>query len=297
MRRANGLAQGFDAFDGDSNIERICKEIGRPDAEPTLTWAHLDPLREGYRRLDRFLPRLEDAPKDLPEQITPIEIERWFDPSRPMPAAVRAQFWALYRTDIALVDEQIGDLLDALRDSGRLDDTLIAVVSTHGEDFGERGQSGHGGGLGRAVLEVPLILKLPRAKNRAALDLAVPATERVSIARLFATLLKAAGGEPPPGVAAHLGIRDPAGAISELYAKNGANSSSLVVGDLQIERTVRFAAPDPDYYRARLALLGVDASPALARPAQLILSQALKPFRQGLPWRGDGDSPSVSLER
>ncbi|MEO8503294.1 MAG: sulfatase-like hydrolase/transferase [Acidobacteriota bacterium] len=297
LRRANGLARGFDAFDGDSNIERICREIARTDAAPTLIWAHLDPLREGYRRLDRFLPRLEGAPRDLPEQVTPIDIERWFDLAKPMPAGVRAQFWALYQTDIALVDEQVGDLLKALRDSGRFDDTLIAVVSTHGEDFGEHGQSSHGGSLGRALIEVPLILKLPRAKNRETSALVIPATERVSIARLFATILKAAGGEPPPGVAPHLGIRDPAGAISELYAKNGVNSSSLVVGDLQLERSVRFAEADPDYYRARLAVIGVDASPALSKPAQLILTQALKPFRQRLPWRGNGDSPTLRIQR
>lgn len=299
LRRANGLARGFDSFAADSGADAARAEVAaRAGArEPFFVWTDLDLVGQGYRREERFLSRLPDATAGLPAAVSPAEIEVHFDPAVVMPPEVRARWWALYRSQVARADEQIGALLDALRNAGRFDDALIVVVCEHGEEFGEYGQAGHGGNLGRVLVEVPLVLKLPRPQGAAAAaHLAVPADERVSIARVFATLLAAAGGEPPPGVAPSLFLRDPRGALSELYVDDGVNTTSLVQGDTQLLRSVRFAPAQPDYFRARRAQLG-DGSLVLSRPAEIILGRLAKTFRQRLPFTGRDAAPLLQLRR
>jgi arylsulfatase A-like enzyme len=68
---------------------------------------------------------------------------------------------ALYDGEITYWDEHFGRLMDALRERGVYDDTLIIVTSDHGEEFGEHGGFWHGTTLYDEQLRVPLIVKLP----------------------------------------------------------------------------------------------------------------------------------------
>jgi arylsulfatase A-like enzyme len=53
-------------------------------------------------------------------------------------------------------------VLDALREDGRFDDTLVIVTSDHGELLGEHdGRFSHGHTLHEQELRVPLVVKLP----------------------------------------------------------------------------------------------------------------------------------------
>lgn len=47
------------------------------------------------------------------------------------------QFVARHATALTVVDTQVGRLMEGLRDSGRLDDALVIVLSDHGESLGE----------------------------------------------------------------------------------------------------------------------------------------------------------------
>src|SRR6185436_71309 len=120
--------------------------------------------------------------------------------------------------------------------------TLLVVTSIHGEEIGDHGQILHGGNLGRAGLEVPLVIKLPRSSR---LRLRPPATQRVATARIWATLVEAVGGEPPPAAAPSLFRDAPPEVLSELYLTNGTNRFSLLEtaadGDLQLLQESRFA--------------------------------------------------------
>ena len=62
-------------------------------------------------------------------------------------ALVRAHIDMLYQADLRLVDESIGHLLDELRATGALEDTLVVLVSDHGEQFFEHGEFEHGNAL------------------------------------------------------------------------------------------------------------------------------------------------------
>jgi arylsulfatase A-like enzyme len=72
----------------------------------------------------------------------------------------------LYDASILYTDVQLGRLLDRLRSSGAYDDSLIIVLSDHGEEFGD-----HGGYLHNTVYEeilrVPLIIRFPRERGSA----------------------------------------------------------------------------------------------------------------------------------
>jgi arylsulfatase A-like enzyme len=68
---------------------------------------------------------------------------------------------ALYDSEIAYTDEYIGKLMDELKKLNLYNDTLIILLSDHGEEFGEHGGMEHGKRLYDEALSVPLIIKLP----------------------------------------------------------------------------------------------------------------------------------------
>lgn len=68
---------------------------------------------------------------------------------------------ALYDAEIRFTDEHVGLLLDTLRRKGRLDDTLVVLVSDHGEEFFEHGRFGHDQTLFEEVVRVPILMRYP----------------------------------------------------------------------------------------------------------------------------------------
>ncbi|MEO8294941.1 MAG: sulfatase [Gemmatimonadota bacterium] len=96
-----------------------------------------------------------------------------------------------YVASLAYLDDQIGHLLDSLKEKGLLDNTLVIITSDHGEQFGEHGLFVHNNSLYSPVMKVPLIISYP---------LHVPANqenhERLNLADLPATILDLAGLTP-----------------------------------------------------------------------------------------------------
>jgi hypothetical protein len=233
----------------------------------------------------------------LPDRLLPNELALYFDPDNPLPAARRRLFWTLYRFNVAWADDRLGRLIQALRSSGEWDRTLLVVTSTHGEELGEKGQILNGGNLGRQLLEVPFAVKLPLGFR---LKIAEPRERRVAAARLWATLVEAAGGDVPPAVAPSLFHRSSAPVLSELYELNGVSRFSLVDGDDQLLWESRFAPPEPDYYRARLAMMSRGnaevARAELKVPPETILDRLRAEFAAVPPLRGTGP-PVLALER
>ena len=66
-----------------------------------------------------------------------------------------------YDTAIRYVDEQIGRIVQFLRDNGLYDDTAIIISADHGENQGELGIYGEHGTADAATCRVPLIIKWP----------------------------------------------------------------------------------------------------------------------------------------
>lgn len=66
----------------------------------------------------------------------------------------------LYSAQLAFVDNFIGNLFDKLKNLNIYDETLIIIVSDHGESLGEGGYVGHNQ-LYKTQLSVPLIFHIP----------------------------------------------------------------------------------------------------------------------------------------
>lgn len=297
-----GISQGFDAFTRLGQGRRALDRLASLGAGRHFVWVHLPEPGAPFIRRDAYVSRLGPGAPNLPRRIEAAQLEPFFDPARPLPPGLRRRFLSMYRLNAAWADERLGLFLGALSASGQWDRTLLVITSLHGEEIGEHGQILHGGNLGRAGLEVPLIIKLPKGSR---LALRPPATQRVATARIWSTLVEAAGGEPPPAAAPSLLREARPEVLSELYLTNGTNRFSLVDtgagGGLQLLQESRFAPPEPDYFQARQAALrparpqGPQGSPE-PQPVFARLTQAF----DAVPcFAGDGGAggQSFRLER
>ena len=75
-------------------------------------------------------------------------------------AAEHVQQRALYDGAIASMDHELGLLLDTLRRRGVLQNTLVVMLSDHGEAFGEHGPFTHGNNAYVEEIHVPLVMVL-----------------------------------------------------------------------------------------------------------------------------------------
>src|SRR5207244_6872474 len=67
---------------------------------------------------------------------------------------------------IAYTDAAIGKLIAGLKASGLYGNSIVAVMSDHGEAFGEHGERHHGIFLYDETIHVPLLIKLPVERSR-----------------------------------------------------------------------------------------------------------------------------------
>jgi hypothetical protein len=131
------------------------------------------------------------APKDrafvhgvLEEFQKKINAERSFGPEE-----VRAVV-DNYDAAVAYVDGELGKLMKSLKDRGIYDESLIIVLSDHGESLYERAYWGHGSKVYEETARVPLIVKFP-----ASMGLKGRVEAVVELAGAFPTLLDLFGQE------------------------------------------------------------------------------------------------------
>jgi arylsulfatase A-like enzyme len=223
-----GFARGFDAF------ETLVFEVEGPGGQTLLAMpgedGDLDYLRaptgsEVNRRVLELLPAPESAPVFLyvhymephPGYAPPEPQRSAFvtDPAahaRGTPAtasylsnlaasatdlepAERQRLIDLYDAEIAAVDEAVGELVRALEDGGYMENTVIAVTSDHGEEFGDHGSWFHGLTLNRECLRVPIVFHDARKGGSG-----VRRQDPVDLLDVTTTLLALAGVAPPPSM-------------------------------------------------------------------------------------------------
>lgn len=76
-------------------------------------------------------------------------------------AAMMPQVFNRYRNSVADADRSIDKMLDALRATGELDNTVVVITGDHGEEFLEHGFWGHTSNYTRTQVLVPLVLRGP----------------------------------------------------------------------------------------------------------------------------------------
>jgi arylsulfatase A-like enzyme len=140
--------------------------------------------------------------RHLPASYEPAEFVSYFDllarlvsgalqPDLSDPGVRNAR--QRYEGELRFADEEIGRLVEILRARGRWDDTLVWILSDHGEAFGEHDWVGHSGNnVFSTLLHVPLILKPPSSAGLAPRRVEEPA----STFDLLPTTLAMLGIEP-----------------------------------------------------------------------------------------------------
>jgi arylsulfatase A-like enzyme len=167
---AYGLDQGFDELTLIKTGHRKSHLVHRA----AVAWLEdRDPERPFFLYLHTIDPHKPYLPtQELRQRFAPEAEEIWREivanPRRqrwPPTDPVVAQLRALYDAEIAENDASFGDTLDALASAGLYDDALIVFLSDHGEEFHEHHSWTHAADLFREVLNVPLIVKLPRQRH------------------------------------------------------------------------------------------------------------------------------------
>ncbi|MFT4538430.1 MAG: choline-sulfatase [Planctomycetota bacterium] len=143
---SHGLDQGFEVYDDD--LSQAVKKVRFLYRETQA--------EDAIRRARTWLEERSDAPWFLWVHL--------FDPhagyQAPEPHASRHAS-SPYDGELAYADEQLGVLLDALEQSGDLDQTLVVATADHGESLGEHGEASHGIFIYDATTRVPLLMKHP----------------------------------------------------------------------------------------------------------------------------------------
>ena len=103
---------------------------------------------------------------------------------------------ATYLALITLLDDCVGRILATLRATETLDDTLVVLVSDHGDQLGEHGMAGKMGNLYEASIRVPLVIRLPGAAHAGA-----DRGQLAEMVDLFPTICDLLGVAHPGGTA------------------------------------------------------------------------------------------------
>lgn len=219
---------------------------------------------------DRFVP----DPAHPPVINYPKKSYFFFEQGTPLDPAARADMVARYDGDILFVDGVFGSLLERLRAMGVLDDTVIVLVSDHGEEFYDHRNWGHGQSVYEELTRVPLIIRYP-PRFPAGMRIETP----VMTVDVMPTLLELAGAPPLDSLAGRSLLPLVAGApghggeaYSELIYRYGM-ARGLVDGSAKIvhmrkdqeRRTERYdLASDPREQHA-LDATGPAAAPLIER--------------------------------
>jgi arylsulfatase A-like enzyme/Tfp pilus assembly protein PilF len=177
-----GIAQGFDRFFDDFDLSRY-EGVGMDAVQRRGDEVVAKAL--GWLAEDRERPFL--AWVHLYDPHTP------YDPPEPYRARFPPTPAGAYDGEIAWSDALVGRLLEALREDGRLAQTVVVVVGDHGESLGEHEEPTHGFFVYDATVQIPLIVAGPGVPARTV-------TEQVRIVDVMPTALELLGARAPKSV-------------------------------------------------------------------------------------------------
>jgi choline-sulfatase len=155
-----GLDRGFETYDDD---------VSRP-------YRYNRPNLQGRERLHQNVERrAADTTERVLDWLRENGDEPFFlvvhyfdphDPYDPPPEFVRPPLETYYDAEIAYTDANLGRVLETLEWEDRLDETLVVLVSDHGEGGGDHGEVAHGFFVYDSTVHVPFIVRWPGLEGR-----------------------------------------------------------------------------------------------------------------------------------
>lgn len=167
-----------------------------------------------------------------------------FDPH--FPYKPPSPFSNTYDGEIAYTDQQLGRVFDSIaRKSPK--DTIVAVLSDHGESLSDHGEYTHGVYLYDSTLRIAFLLAGPRVPS------GMRVTQQARAVDVLPTLLDLVGGQPPSGIQGTTLTptftgKDPApwSYIETLYPK--INMGWTELKGMRSNRWKYIRAPKPELY-------------------------------------------------
>jgi choline-sulfatase len=175
--RTKGFDQGFDEFyeawtfaedrknsrDAFQLSRRVIQTLSehKEGARPFFLQVHYVPPHEPYEPSEEF--DVFGDPGYRGEMDGSIERLSELKLNRTVPAGEDiTELISLYDGNLRMADFALEELLKALRERERWQNTLLLITSDHGEALYEHGRLGHNSTLYEEMLHVPFILHLPR---------------------------------------------------------------------------------------------------------------------------------------
>ena len=177
LKKRFGLNQGFATYDdempaatggsaeaeperrAEEVVDRAAKWLGSQSGKPFFLWVHV---------YDPHIP---------------------YDPPAPFREKYRDR---PYDGEIAYTDQQLGRLFDAVARKSPPENTVIAVLSDHGESFSEHGEYTHGVFLYDSTLRIAFLM------SGGSIPPGVRVKQQARTIDLLPTILELAGGKAPP---------------------------------------------------------------------------------------------------
>ena len=148
------------------------------------------PYYPPQRWIDKWIPywKKEREARDFVRDFN-LQSYRWMAPLlNPLKPIEEAALHDIYDAEVAWQDHQLRRVFRFLKRSGQLNNTMVIVVSDHGESHGEHDFMAHAFAIYNELVRVPRLIHYPEM---------FPAGERidhnVSTRRVFHTILEAAG--------------------------------------------------------------------------------------------------------
>jgi arylsulfatase A-like enzyme len=197
----NRLLDRLGLIGGDKGGALVAERFGewmraRPrDARPAFVFLNFIEAHFPYHQLpEPYLHQFTDIPESELEELSMALMAQQFGGPGRDPAEAAPPARDMYDGGVLYADELLRRVVEAIRDRGTLDRTVLVVLADHGELLGERaGYFGHGPSLYQEMVSVPLVVRFPPR---------IPAGRRVetpvSTLGVFATVLDLAGLEAPP---------------------------------------------------------------------------------------------------
>jgi arylsulfatase A-like enzyme len=174
-------------------IEFINKQS---DAKPFFLYVGTIDPHVSWRGRQPWLKEYHPEPYKGPyeKNVFGKDVEKMAAGARPTTPADRKRIIAIYDSTVSYNDQQLGRVLQALKDKGLRDDTMVVVTADHGEELWDYGKVGHGCSVKQELVAVPLIIHYPPLFGHARVR------EGVDVLSAMATILDAIGAPIPDTV-------------------------------------------------------------------------------------------------
>lgn len=175
LTRELNYARGFDNFEefpdkrywdpfpsAEIVSDHVKSRLSQRDGGNSFIYIHYmdghHPYGAPHPFIDRFKSDFVDGKSH--KQIN----EQWYgETDQEILAGISDHARALYDAQICYLDHHLGELFRFMRRKGCLNDTLVVIVSDHGEEFLEHGRTVHHPQIYDELVRIPLIIYCPGA--------------------------------------------------------------------------------------------------------------------------------------